>query len=577
MAYTVTPNLPLNMPTPGTREPAQIALLNDNCVVLSNHDHTTGKALAVGRLRSGLNANRPAAGTAGNVYFATDTGNFYVDTGTAWVQFITSGGQATVSGWTLIDPIVRDTIQWGPEGSGTIDSILTRTAAGTFRLAGSTDGAVLGVGPDPGAWDRVTWDVVRFGEQGALWSQRAGAQTFLTQNIRHPGAAESAIVGGQVQWRFGFLGAEARLQYGASVTNAGDPITMVNRLIVSPVGTFTVTPDAGQPGLVVGGSAVAAYAAFGGQTMTGWNQALCAITVGGHGAVMSNAVAETGDPASTTVAVMHNGKYVAAGIAPLAAGRVGLIQVGQNGVLRYYNSASGTPGTAVSMVERLAISAVGTVTYNPDAGQPCMVTPNGTTALIFGYGHIRSVGATPYIDGQPGGYLMLGAGSGGSGNALTVSPANHNATHLGWGDRGWALVHSVGGVVQDSLASDKQNFAPLDPTACVQAVLDTDWLSFEYKPPEGQTPPERSEGVSDEEWSETQARYEQAMADAALARKQRGYALGSDEYRVADLFGMADRKSAGTQSDLATVACALQDALRRLAALEAKNGNAAAA
>ena len=60
MAYTVTPNLPLNMPTPGTREPAQIALLNDNCVVLSNHDHTNGKALAVGRLRSGLNANRPA-------------------------------------------------------------------------------------------------------------------------------------------------------------------------------------------------------------------------------------------------------------------------------------------------------------------------------------------------------------------------------------------------------------------------------------------------------------------------------------------------------------------------------------
>ena len=96
MAYTDTTNIVLHMPIPGTSEPAAISLLNENCVQLDAHDHTAvaGRGIAVGRLRSGLAAAIPAAGAAGSVYFARDTGLFYIDNGTQWVQLHTDPGGA---------------------------------------------------------------------------------------------------------------------------------------------------------------------------------------------------------------------------------------------------------------------------------------------------------------------------------------------------------------------------------------------------------------------------------------------------------------------------------------------------
>jgi len=67
---------------------------------------------------------------------------------------------------------------------------------------------------------------------------------------------------------------------------------------------------------------------------------------------------------------------------------------------------------------------------------------------------------------------------------------------------------------------------------------------------------------------ESKAMYAEYLSDSQTAREQKGYVLQSPDHKVHDLFGLSDRASASPQSDLAVVACALQDALRRLAVLE---------
>lgn len=133
MAYITTDYMPLKMPVPGSREPAQIALLNENSQVLAAHTHATGGGLPVSVLRSGLSANRPAPAQAGSFYFGTDSATASVSNGTAWVDFVTSGS----GNITLLDPIVRDAIRFAAEGTALPDTILQRSGANTLLLNSS--------------------------------------------------------------------------------------------------------------------------------------------------------------------------------------------------------------------------------------------------------------------------------------------------------------------------------------------------------------------------------------------------------------------------------------------------------
>jgi hypothetical protein len=110
------------------------------------------------------------------------------------------------------------------------------------------------------------------------------------------------------------------------------------------------------------------------------------------------------------------------------------------------------------------------------------ITPGGI--MNFGFGRIRSdSGSSAFVDGQNGGYLFLGAGHNG-GYAISVAPGGgHNTSHLGWGDRGWALVHSVSGLVQDSAVEAKTNIVALEPEAGMDAVRNTQPVRFAYKQP----------------------------------------------------------------------------------------------
>jgi hypothetical protein len=522
MAYTDTPNMPLHMPTPGTKEPASIALLNENCVVLSNHDHTNGKGLAMGRLRSGLAANRPAAGQAGNVYFSTDTGTFNADTGTAWVQFLTSGGQATVTGWTLIDPIIRDTLQFGPEGSGTIDASITRTAANSFQVNN-----LLGVRVAPGAW-RTDLAAIQYGTTAAVMCDTAaGIANYLLSNVLW-GTTRKAIVantGAILQ----FDGTSGLLFLTAPSVAAGADQTFTTRTQIAPNGTLTLTPATGQPPLVMsmdaGGNSFKVQSAFTNQV---WLQ---------------NDRSDGIFVANTGASGQYNWAFGA-----FAAGTVKM-RLGNNGDLIVYPD-SGTPGTGQGF-------------------------KGGSNGLIVGPINPSGVGHLSLETGIGGGYAgnIYFTARGG-----TVSPSSDGANTLGGPSARWGQIYSTVASISTSHVSLKQDFAPLDSAACVGAVLETDWLSFEYKP----TPPvlpdiPEDDPLRDDKIASYRTVYEEQLAANASARKQKGYVLGSEEYHTADLFGQDDRYSASTHADLAVVACALQDALRRLAALEASNGNAAAA
>jgi hypothetical protein len=133
LAYVTTDYMPLKMPIPGSREPAQIALLNENAQVIAGHTHGTGGGLPVAVLRSGLSSSRPAPSQAGSFWFSTDTLLASVSNGTVWSDFVTTDSV----GVTLTDPIVRDSIRFGAEGVGAVDTVLQRAGSNSLVLGGS--------------------------------------------------------------------------------------------------------------------------------------------------------------------------------------------------------------------------------------------------------------------------------------------------------------------------------------------------------------------------------------------------------------------------------------------------------
>jgi hypothetical protein len=150
-------------------------------------------------------------------------------------------------------------------------------------------------------------------------------------------------------------------------------------------------------------------------------------------------------------------------------------------------------------------------------------------------------------------------------------PSSDGGNTLGGPSARWGQIYSTVASISTSHVSLKQGFAPLDPVACAAAVLETDWFSFQYKPP-AYAPPEIPEDdpERDAKLASYQEIYDQQTAESEDSRKSRGYVLGSNDYQTADLFGMPDRYSANVQADLAVVACALQAALLDIAELKAR-------
>lgn len=79
-------------------DPFERGHLQTLAAAVDAHTHASGLGAAVKRIDSGAFASRPAAGNAGHVYFATDTGQLFADDGTAWDEIAAVGVAHTWTG-----------------------------------------------------------------------------------------------------------------------------------------------------------------------------------------------------------------------------------------------------------------------------------------------------------------------------------------------------------------------------------------------------------------------------------------------------------------------------------------------
>lgn len=229
-----------------------------------------------------------------------------------------------------------------------------------------------------------------------------------------------------------------------------------------------------------------------------------------------------GQPAAVGVGVRANSYYDGTNNRASITGAATDVSLA-NGTFNVYTAPSVAAGAIQTMTQRLGLAQTGTLTLTPDAGGGFVL---GASQIVI------TGGAASNGQISSAGSVTMAA------NAGYWHPTTDNNLHLGLSSNRLIDVWAINGTIQTSHVSMKDGFAPLDPAACADAVLGTDWCEFDY----------RTDGP---------------------ARHQRGYVLGSDDHRTSPLFGLADRQTANASSDLAVVACALQDALKRIAQLEA--------
>lgn len=343
-----------------------------------------------------------------------------------------------------------------------------------------------------------------------------------------------------------------------------------------------------------------------------WDAQHVALQVGAVGGLMSDVVG-----AATTTTYLMSNVYYNGGWKNLKAQPGQMLQLDQNGSFTFYTAPSpGAAGSTFAWTARAALAQTGALTLSPDAGAPALdaggyaiiraaagnaplqwtvggtakgnIGPQGTLTLTpdagqnslvwgSGAGTLSASGVTAFVQSVGGGMLLLGGAS-------AVAPATDNANYLGWGDRRWVSVHLINAPIVSSSVELKENITPLDPAACVASVLGTDWVNYTYKAPSFIAPEPLPELAYDEhddnetkaakkaqrDATEDEARKAHArmMVETAPHRRQKGYVLNSPDHQVGAEFGLPDRKTRSDGADLAVVACALQDALRRLAALE---------
>jgi len=466
---------------------------------------------------------------------------------------------------------------------------------GKFVISGPTGN--VGVGVTPPAWG-PSQRAIQIGQAGALVSNTTDTTIEIKSNSYMDGTNNRAIVTG-IGKVYSVSPSSGFSWYHQPSVAAGAVQTVFTRhMFLDNNGTLVMTPEANMPSFVTSYLAAVGDAPVG----TDWNAGLAQLKVGGLGVVWANA-GNGGDPNSGTAALVHNARYAGAGITLINTGRCGFFQIGFNGVHRWYTSASGNAGTVPALTQHMELGATGMLNLSPDAGVRAL-TANGEVIVGGGKSIMLAEATNNYYVGWRsgatgvmtmsywGGDTGVTIDTGGifkgtqfqaiSGNHLYLkTPTSYvfldaggnvlmgerdNTCHWGYSDHRWVALYATTGTIQTSSVEAKTDIAPLDPAACASAVLETDWTSFAYLDP---VAPGRDAETDDRAWDEQQALYQRQVVETAHTRRQNGYILGSPDHRVHDLFGLADRKSKNNGADLAVVACALQDALKRIAQLEA--------
>jgi hypothetical protein len=304
-----------------------------------------------------------------------------------------------------------------------------------------------------------------------------------------------------------------------------------------------------------------------------WNTDARAIRVGNIGALYASAT-------SQYVILADNHYYDAVGNKAITANPAALVMLNA-GSLSVQTAPSVAAGAAQTFTTRAVLNTTGTLTLTPDAGQSAVdakqkISVAMSSATVAGMSMVEWAGTAsgyPYGSIRPGlidihnSQINVGWNLELDGGGNAVLPGRDNVVYLGYTNARWISAYITNGVTTGSHVDLKQDITPLDPLACAQAVLDTDWVNFTYKPP---APSERPAGVSDEAWAEQRAAQDKLLADTAPTRQQKGYVLGSPDWRVSDLFGLSDRKNRSDGADIGILGAALQQALRDIADLKAR-------
>jgi hypothetical protein len=274
-----------------------------------------------------------------------------------------------------------------------------------------------------------------------------------------------------------------------------------------------------------------------------WHTARRALQVGAAGSLAAN-------PTVSFTELADNSYLDAAAAQRALVTEAAARLVLQQGSMFVWTAPSVAAGAAQTFTQRLALAQNGTLTLTPDAGADALALPGN--AVISTAGQMQ-------FDARNGGHIYVNPTSG------YFMGLSDNTKYLGHPSVRWATLYTVAAPVVGSSLDLKENITPLDPAACVASVLETDWVNYVYKAP---TPPERGEGVEDKDWDAQMQAYQEMLVAGASGRRQKGYVLGSPDHAVGAEFGLPDRTNRSDGADLAVVACAVQDVLRRLAVLE---------
>jgi hypothetical protein len=476
----------------------------------------------------------------------------YLQSATAAATYVPLAGGSVLTG--LLGPTANNTLDLGTT------ALKWRTAyLGTAVIVGTTPASVGGIRLPTGNNGRIAW---RNNGNTADLTLRADTSDNLVLSTHFvPATTNASDLGsytGPLRWRTVIAGIG---DFGGYV-NVGGAITSSLSTDVSDALDVRVSSDAqyrfrllASGEMQWGPGASAVQDTFLKRTGTGalrvdthlgvgvnpaaWASSIRAVQVGDAGAFRGG----TG----TNVVLASNTFHDGTNQRPLVGGSGASQWILNANTAELYTAPAVGAGVNQTFTARLSVAPTGTLTLTPDAATAHIVgaLASGSFSLApwteLDQNSLR-IRASTYISVDPLGNYFL--------------PLRTNAIYLGSGSNYWVAVHAQTGTIQPSHVSTKEHFVRLAPAACVEAVLTTDWLEFDYKTPEPlEGAPEPSE--------------EQRAQDAAI-RHQRGYVLGSDEYATSDLFGMGDRKSASPSTDLAVVACALQQALKDIADLKAR-------
>jgi len=201
------------------------------------------------------------------------------------------------------------------------------------------------------------------------------------------------------------------------------------------------------------------------------------------------------------------------------------------------------PDTTLTRTGAQQAGLTATLTLTPAAGQSPLASPS--LFKIAGSSDVQVAPAT-------------GVFSGPSDNAVSCG---HTSVR-------WTYVAAVAGAINTSLAEAKTDITPLDPAAALAAVLATDPVVFDYKPPA--RPPEWYELPDDPEQAEA-VLYQRLTSRPleAAARHQHGFVLhdATGTYHTDPAFETGSGQSS-PQNSVGLLIGALHELARRVTALE---------